>query len=155
MKNVKIQPNSKILFLTRIGREIEGRIQRRNWVFLSKCWLLRREYVCRMQRRDREIFFRISNFERNFEKNLFFKILTIEKISRNEHSILQLEIKKTGPFPLKISSRSRISSMPAQQLPGWCYFTSRFLLYWFLELQELYQLSETHRTHGLTPNGTT
>ena len=57
------------------------------------------------------------NFLQNLEfreenKNFVFKILTIEIISRNEHSILQLEIEKNGPFPLEIFSRSRISSMP-------------------------------------------
>ena len=54
---VKINPGSKIWFLTRIGREIEGRIERWKWIFLSqnfesreekerfssKCWILRGE----------------------------------------------------------------------------------------------------------------
>ena len=63
---------------------------------------------------------RKRNFLQNLEfreenENFVFKILTIENISRNEHSILQLEIEKNGPFPLKIFSRSRISSMPASK----------------------------------------
>ena len=37
-------------------------------------------------------------------ENLFFKILTFETISRNEHSILQLEIEKNEPFPLEIEN---------------------------------------------------
>ena len=63
---------------------------------------------------------RKRNFLQNLEfreenENFVFKILTIENISRNEHSILQLEIEKNGPFPLEIFSRSRISSMPDQR----------------------------------------
>ena len=65
-------------------------------------------------RREREFF---PNLEfREESENFFFKILTFESISRNENSILQLEIEKNGPFPLEISSRSRISSMPAKRL---------------------------------------
>ena len=64
---------------------------------------------------------RKRNFLQNLEfreenENFVFKILTIENISRNEHSILQLEIEKNGPFPLEIFSRSRISSMPEMYL---------------------------------------
>ena len=58
----------------------------------------------------------VQNLEfREENENFVFKILTIENISRNEHSILQLEIEKNGPFPLEIFSRSRISSMPAHR----------------------------------------
>ena len=47
---VKINPNCKIWFLTRIGREIEGRIKRRKWIFFSTFWILRREkeYACKI-----------------------------------------------------------------------------------------------------------
>ena len=56
---------------------------------------------------------RKRNFLQNLEfreenENFVFKILTIEIISRNDHSILQLEIKKMDHF----LSRWRISSMP-------------------------------------------
>ena len=51
----------------------------------------------------------LQNLEfREENENFFFEILTIENISRNEHSILQLEIEKKDHF----LSRSRISSMP-------------------------------------------
>ena len=59
----------------------------------------------------KRIFFPNLEF-REENENFFFKILTFENISRNENSILQLEIEKNGPFPLEIFSRSRISSMP-------------------------------------------
>ena len=72
-----------------------------------------RESVCKISflREEKENFFPNLEF-REENKNFFFKILTFENISRNENSILQLEIKKNEPFPLEIFSRSRISSMP-------------------------------------------
>ena len=74
-----------------------------------------RESVCKISffREVKENFFQNLEF-REENENFFFKILTFESISRNENSILQLEIEKNGPFPLEIFSRSRISSMP-----GW------------------------------------
>ena len=72
-----------------------------------------RESVCKISffREVKENFFQNLEF-REINENFFFKILTFESISRNENSILQLEIEKNGPFPLEIFSRSRISSMP-------------------------------------------
>ena len=69
--------------------------------------------VCKISfnREEKENFFQNLEF-REENENFVFKILTIENISRNEHSILQLEIEKNGPFPLENFSRSRISSMP-------------------------------------------
>ena len=48
-------------------------------------------------------FLQILEF-REENENFVFKILTIENISRNEHSILQLEIEKNGAFPLEIEN---------------------------------------------------
>merc|ERR1712015_137002 len=66
---------------------------------------------------------RKRNFLQNLEfreenENFVFKILTIENILRNQHSILQLEIEKNGPFPLEFFSRSRISSLPVKEGDG-------------------------------------
>ena len=74
-----------------------------------------RESVCKISflREEKENFFPNLEF-REENENFFVKILTFENISRNENSILQLEIEKNGPFPLEIFSRSRISSMPGQ-----------------------------------------
>ena len=73
-----------------------------------------RESVCKISflREEKENFFPNLEF-REENENFFFKILTFENISRNENSILQLEIEKNEPFPFEIFSRSRISSMPA------------------------------------------
>ena len=72
-----------------------------------------RESVCKISflREEKENFFPNLEF-REENENFFFKILTFENVSRNENSILQLNIEKNGPFPLEIFSRSRISSMP-------------------------------------------
>ena len=92
-------------------------------IFFSLKILTLKKRICLQNliqsRRERESFFKILNFERR-TRIFFLKILTIENISRNEHSILQLEIEKNGPFPRKIFSRARISSMP-----GWEYISGK------------------------------
>ena len=64
-----------------------------------------RESVCKISffREVKENFFQNLEF-REENENFFFKILTFESISRNENSILQLEIEKNGPFPLEIEN---------------------------------------------------
>ena len=76
-----------------------------------------RESVCKISflREEKDKFFPNLEF-REENENFVFKILTIETISRDQHSILQLEIEKNGPFPLEIFSRSRISSMPGRAI---------------------------------------
>ena len=75
---VKIQPNSKIWFLTRIEREFEGRIERRNWVFSLKIFTLEKR-ICsqNLNREEKEKFSSKSRISRGewefFLQNLDYR----------------------------------------------------------------------------------
>ena len=78
-----------------------GNNRKKKWVFFSKNFDSREENLFA---KSHSIEKRKRNFLQNLEfreenENFVFKILTIESISRNEHSILQLEIEKMDHFP--------------------------------------------------------
>ena len=106
---VKINQNSKLRFLPRIGREVEGKNWKEKVNFsLSKFWILRREYVCKISFIwEEKFFFKISNSER---RTRIFSSKSWQSRLYREMKIQFSSARET--FPLEIFSRSRISSMP-------------------------------------------
>ena len=90
---VKINPNCKIWFLTRIGREIEWRIEKRKRICLQNLI---------PSRRERE-FFSKSRISRG-ERDLFLQNLDIRERLEKWKLNSPARDRKNGPFPLEIEN---------------------------------------------------